>query len=105
MERGKLKYSEKTLSQCHFCLGLGLLLTFYVTHFSIRFVIIVMLFTLTSMQNNASVISTNILSYMAAEQEIICVEVNRGLIKVFTLQKITNLVSIAGSENDHVTSK
>lgn len=43
LERGKSKYSENTLSQCHFCLGLGLglLLTFYVTNFSIRFVFIV----------------------------------------------------------------
>jgi hypothetical protein len=60
------------------------------------------------MQNNASVISTKILSYMAAEQEIICVEVNRGLLEVFTptppppQKKITNLVSEAGSEYDHV---
>lgn len=39
LERGKSKYSENTLFQCHFCLGL--LLTFYVTNFSIRFVFIV----------------------------------------------------------------
>lgn len=43
-----------------------------------------MLFMLTSMQNNASAISSKILFYMAAEQEIICVEANRGLLEVFT---------------------
>jgi len=43
---------------------------------------------------------------MAAEQEeIICVEVNRGLLEVFIppSPQITNLVSVAGSEYDHVT--
>ena len=58
---------------------------------------------LTSTQNNASVIPRKILSYMAAEQEIICTEVNRGLLEVFTPQKIKNLFSIAGSEYDHGT--
>jgi len=42
---------------------------------------------------------------MAAEQEIICVEVNRGLLQVFTPLNITNLVRIAGSEYGHVISK
>ena len=37
LERGKSKYSEKTLSQGHFCLGLGLLLILNVTHFSVLF--------------------------------------------------------------------
>jgi hypothetical protein len=103
LERGKSKYPEKTLSQFHFCLGLSLLLTFYVTHFFPPFSFYyVMLFMLTSMQN-ASVISTKIQTYMAIEQEKICVEENRGLLEVFTQQKSTNLVSVTGSEYGHVT--
>ena len=41
--------------------------------------------------------------YMDTEQETIWAEVNRGLLEVFTPQKSTNSVSIAGSDYDQAT--